>query len=244
MKSILAGSLQDSGYGAPELRQYYQKYMSRSLALSILLQVACVASYYAFRAPEGRSELPRVAGILSPGSITLPPFFPRTKFTTYSSVPKSRFGLEHAIPIPAAVPLMDSSSTIPFAGQPGDEPGPVDGVPSGGYDNGQTGGWSNDDVEPPPFQPVEKPPELVKRVEPTYPPNAVRAEIQGTVVLIVWVDREGKVRKAVVLKTDAEILNAAAIEAAKQWIFTPAIMQHGPVSVWVSIPFRFKLRGQ
>jgi TonB family protein len=57
----------------------------------------------------------------------------------------------------------------------------------------------------------------------------------------VWVDKEGKVRKAVVLKSDAEIFNQAATDAAQQWVFTPAVMQKGPVAVWVSIPFRFRL---
>jgi len=44
-----------------------------------------------------------------------------------------------------------------------------------------------------------------------------------------------------VLKSDAEIFNEPAVEAAKQWLFTPAYMNNGPVAVWVSIPFRFKL---
>jgi hypothetical protein len=27
-----------------------------------------------------------------------------------------------------------------------------------------------------------------------------------------------------------------------QWVFTPAIMNNGPVAVWVAIPFKFKLK--
>ena len=93
------------------------------------------------------------------------------------------------------------------------------------------------------FVPYEKEPTVVHKIDPKYPEIALRAGLEGNVFVKVWVDKEGKVRKVVVLKSDAEIFNDAACEAAKQWIFTPAVMQKGPVSVWVSIPFRFRLTG-
>jgi TonB family protein len=67
--------------------------------------------------------------------------------------------------------------------------------------------------------------------------------LEGNVFVKVWVDKEGKVRKAVIQKSDAPIFEEPAKEAAMQWVFTPALMQKGPVSVWVSIPFRFRLTG-
>jgi TonB family protein len=67
--------------------------------------------------------------------------------------------------------------------------------------------------------------------------------LEGNVFVKVWVDKEGKVRKVVILKSDAPIFEEAAVAAAKQFVFTPAVMQKGPVSVWVSIPFRFRLTG-
>jgi len=57
----------------------------------------------------------------------------------------------------------------------------------------------------------------------------------------IWVDKEGKAKKAQIIKSDAELFNQAAIDAAMQWVFTPAVMNNGPVAVWVSIPFKFKL---
>ena len=98
-------------------------------------------------------------------------------------------------------------------------------------------------LHPPDFVPYEKEPTVVKRVEPKYPDLALRAGLEGNVFVKVWVDKEGKVRKVVLLKSDAPIFEDAAISAAKQWVFTPAVMQKGPVSVWVSIPFRFRLTG-
>jgi protein TonB len=101
----------------------------------------------------------------------------------------------------------------------------------------------DDEGPPPDFVPYEKEPTVVKKVEPKYPELAQRAGLEGNVFVKVWVDKEGKVRQVVIQKSDAEIFNEAAKEAAKQWVFTPAVMQKGPVSVWVSIPFRFRLTG-
>jgi TonB family protein len=43
-------------------------------------------------------------------------------------------------------------------------------------------------------------------------------------------------------KSDAEIFDQAAIDAAMQMVFIPAILHGEPVDVWGSIPFHFKLR--
>jgi len=85
-------------------------------------------------------------------------------------------------------------------------------------------------------------PTVVKRVEPIYPQQALQEGATGDVIVKVWVDEQGKVHEVVVLQTDAEIFNAPAIEAARQWIFTPAKILGKPVSVWVSIPFYFQMR--
>jgi protein TonB len=100
----------------------------------------------------------------------------------------------------------------------------------------------NIDEPPPDFVPYEQPPMVVKRIEPKYPEIASRAGIEGTVHVKMWVDKEGKVRKVVVLKSDAELFNEPAIEAGMQWVFTPAMQHDGPVSVWVAVPFKFRLK--
>jgi periplasmic protein TonB len=96
--------------------------------------------------------------------------------------------------------------------------------------------------EPPDFVAYEKEPLPVKQIQPKYPDLAIKAGLEGTVVLKVWVTKEGKVKKAVILKSDADVFNEAAIEAAKQWVFTPALQQKKPIDVWVSIPFKFRLK--
>jgi TonB family protein len=91
------------------------------------------------------------------------------------------------------------------------------------------------------YVPYEKPPEAIKQVPAKYPPDAKKDNVEGTVWLKTLVDEEGRVAKVEIQKSEAEVLNQAAVDAVKQWVFKPAIMKGKPVAVWVSIPFRFKL---
>ena len=100
---------------------------------------------------------------------------------------------------------------------------------------------SHDDAD---FVPYDKEPQIVKKVEPNYPEAAIRAGIEGKVIVKMWVDKDGKVKQVVVLKSDAEIFNEPAIEAANQFVFTPAYLNKEPVAVWVSYPFTFRLPGK
>jgi protein TonB len=117
----------------------------------------------------------------------------------------------------------------------------VDGAGEGGGYEVEQDIKIEDEGPPPDFVPVEKEPVVVKKVQPKYPELAMRAGLEGVVWVKIWVDKEGKPREAVVMKSDAEIFNDPAKEAAMQFVFTPAYMNNGPVAVWVSIPFRFRL---
>ena len=99
------------------------------------------------------------------------------------------------------------------------------------------------DQEPPEFVEVEKQPTPTKQVQPAYPEAARRAGAEGTVWVSIWIDARGNPKKAKVIKSDAEVFNQAALDAAMQWRFTPAVLKKEPVAVWVAIPFKFKLFG-
>jgi protein TonB len=71
--------------------------------------------------------------------------------------------------------------------------------------------------------------------------GALRSRIEGKVIVKMWVNEQGNVNQVVVLKSDAKIFNEPAIQAAKQFIFTPAYLNKKPVALWVSYPFRFAL---
>ncbi len=246
MKSAMIGALHNAGYGASELSEYYQRYMSRSLFVSIVLQLGLFTLYDGFRDSHGQFVAPNTWTHFPPVRPIQIPYVPvgSSPFARAPGV-RSLAGLKFAIPMPIPDDVADSSQTFPAQSEhKGSMEGDagLDGLGSGDIGSGEITGPSEDNVEPPPFRPVEKVPEIVKRVEAKYPEIAVRSGIEGMVTVNVWVDKTGKVRKAEVLKSTSEIFAPAAKEAAMKWIFTPAIMNREPVSVWVSIPFRFRLR--
>jgi TonB family protein len=76
-----------------------------------------------------------------------------------------------------------------------------------------------------------------------YPEDALQKNIEGTVWVKALVSKEGRVKKAVVIKRidGSESLERAALDSAIQMTFKPAFLNNQPVEFWVSIPFKFKL---
>lgn len=90
------------------------------------------------------------------------------------------------------------------------------------------------------FWMLEQQPKVLKRVLPVYPETARTATVEGKVEVRLLLDRSGRVER-VVEATGPEGLRAAASEAARQWVFSPAVQNGQPVKVWVSLPFTFRL---
>jgi TonB family protein len=88
---------------------------------------------------------------------------------------------------------------------------------------------------------TEEVPLPTKQVTPEYPLFARKRGFEGIVWMKCLIGRRGDVRKAMVAKSDNEIFNEPAFKAAVQWQFRPALVDNKPISVWVTIPFRFKL---
>jgi len=93
---------------------------------------------------------------------------------------------------------------------------------------------------PPDFVPYDKEPRVLKSVTPEYPEAARRAGLEGKVWVKLLVDEKGRVPRAVIQQSAAEIFNQPALAAAKQFLFLPAESGGKPVCVWVSIPFHFR----
>ena len=83
---------------------------------------------------------------------------------------------------------------------------------------------------------------MVVSVKPEYPEIAKRAGITGRVFVKVLVDKEGKPKRAVVIKTDSDLFNDAAIAAAMKSAFTPALQNNHPIAVWIVLPYKFQLQ--
>jgi periplasmic protein TonB len=81
---------------------------------------------------------------------------------------------------------------------------------------------------------------LVYDVAPKYPPEAGRARIEGTVVLMAVIGKDGAVEDVRVEK-GLPVLAQAAIEAVKQWRYRPYLLNGEPVEVDSQITINFTL---
>ena len=245
MTAQVAGTVH---HGMRQLFDYYRRYSFTSLAVAINLHLFAIAVYYLAVVLAGPEE---VIGIPSgpPTWIPLPPSIFENVDQGLLGVPITpRSSVKVGEPVPVPDPVIDPGQTIPKQsdGGPISTAGSETDSPVGDGVNGAKGSGDYppeipEDIDPPPFQPVELEPVPVKIVQPKYPEIALRAGMEGTVVLSLLVDKEGRVKKAKVLSSNGEIFNEAAIQAGLRWLFKPAMMNSGPVAVWASVPFRFKL---
>lgn len=83
---------------------------------------------------------------------------------------------------------------------------------------------------------------LVRRVQPTYPPLARQARIQGTVLLQAQISKDGSIENLTLL-SGHPMLAPAAIEAVKQWKYRPYLLNGEPVEVETQIQVNFTLAG-
>lgn len=93
------------------------------------------------------------------------------------------------------------------------------------------------------FVPVEIPAEMIYEEVPKYPPLAKTARMEGVVWVKVLVDKEGNVKKAMILKSSGSRagFDEAAVKAAYKCKFKPAIQNGKPVPIWVSYMVDFVL---
>ena len=80
----------------------------------------------------------------------------------------------------------------------------------------------------------------IKRVQPTYPPIAKAAGAQGAVAVQIVVNETGDV-ESVKATSGHPLLQQAAVDAAKQWQFSPTKLSGNPVKVSGMISFVFAL---
>lgn len=85
-----------------------------------------------------------------------------------------------------------------------------------------------------------KPPMKVRDVKPVYPPVAQSARVQGIVIAEITIDENGDVADARILRGQP-LLNDAAIEAVRQWKYTPTLLNGSPVPVIMTVTVTFHI---
>ena len=170
------------------------------------------------------------------------------------------------LPKPRAVPQSRASNTVSPDAAP---VAPPDGVsaeterertvpsPIGSIDGGESGppiGFEHDGIAgtvPPPPAPAAPPPMRlhsgmkapVKTVDaaPVYPTIAKQAHLQGVVILEAVLDARGQVESVRVLRSIPQ-LDQAAVDAVRQWRFTPALLNGQAVPVVMTVTVNFTLQ--
>ena len=106
-------------------------------------------------------------------------------------------------------------------------------------------------VAPPPAPPKPQgpikvadlpvPPRKIVDVRPIYPEIARVAHIEGLVVLEAVLDPSGQVTQLRIIRS-VPMLDQAAMDAVRQWRYTPTMYYGQPVSVLMSITIKFSLQ--
>jgi len=86
-----------------------------------------------------------------------------------------------------------------------------------------------------------RPPTKVKDVKPVYPDAARSGRVQGVVIIEATIGANGRVIDTKILRSVA-MLDQAALDAVKQWEFTPTLLNGKPVPVVMTVTVNFKLQ--
>jgi TonB family protein len=81
---------------------------------------------------------------------------------------------------------------------------------------------------------------LIHDVAPQYPPEAGRARVEGAVVLMAVIGKDGSVQD-VRVESGLPLLAQAAIDAVRQWRYRPYLLNGEPVEVDSRITINFTL---
>jgi TonB family protein len=237
VRSISAGP-----YGALELQKVAHRYLYIALGVSIVVHILLLCLYFLLSSigkevviPVRMGDGPRIIDLTPPG-IGWPILPDARPFGARGPVVKN------ATPVPVPETPLSAASALPTQGDLSNQGSPVgDGTIAG---SGETGIFIEEPEEeaPPPFVAVESLPKSIKTGIPEYPAVAARAGVEGRVLVSVWVDKHGRPKQVLIASSTNDLFNEAALEAARKYLFVPAYMNSGPVSVWVTLAFNFRLK--
>jgi TonB family protein len=81
---------------------------------------------------------------------------------------------------------------------------------------------------------------ILKKVAPSYPSNALRMRVEGSVQLLATISKKGDISSVKILSGDPNLARAAA-DAVKQWKYKPYLLDGSPVEIQTQMTVNFKL---
>jgi protein TonB len=123
--------------------------------------------------------------------------------------------------------------------------GGVEGGVPGGVVGGVVGGLP-DAPPPPPVKAVRvggdiRAPRKLVDVNPVYPDLAVKARVEGVVIIEATLEANGRVANATVLRGHP-LLDEAALDAVRKWVYTPTLLGGIPTPIVMTVTVRFRLQ--
>ncbi|HEX9187986.1 MAG TPA: energy transducer TonB [Vicinamibacteria bacterium] len=161
--------------------------------------------------------------------------------------PKAAAAVPAGFVAPVEVPTEIKPEEGLDLGVEGGVAGGVEGGVPGGVVGGVVGGLP-DAPPPPPVQPVRvggsiRAPRKLVDAAPVYPELAIRARVEGVVIIEATIDPRGRVANAVVLRGQGlPVLDEAALEAVRNWVYTPTLLNGVPTPVIMTVTVRFLLK--
>ena len=92
-----------------------------------------------------------------------------------------------------------------------------------------------------PLSAEDRLPQPVAQPSPAYPFDLRKAQIEGDVLIIFTVTREGQVADPQVVSSSNWVFRDLTLAAIKKWQYTPALKDGHPVSIKVSQSFAFRV---
>ena len=234
-----------SAYGAYEMKSKYQRNFALGSLATLLLVLAILGTFWLVGVLQAEEEIidapsvviKTIAELGPPPTIAKKP--PQVK-VNQPNVAKPRVG----IPKPVADDeVLDDDVVLATRDELAEIVAPD--ITSMADDQGDIVVDISDDEylpDPTEFVPVEIYPEMIYEEQPEYPRLARQAGLEGVVWVKALVDREGKVREAMVAKSSGTAsLDDAAVKAAHKNRFKPGIQNGRPVAVWVTYKVEFTL---
>ena len=159
--------------------------------------------------------------------------------------------------VPKEVAMIKEEELPPpsSGGVVGGVPGGVPGGAAGGVIGGIIGSVPTAAPPPPPPPPAAPKPvtpqrirvgrevqkaKLVLQAAPVYPPLATQARISGVVRLNVIIGKDGTVQN-ITVSSGHPLLVPAALDAVKQWVYQPTLLNGQPVEVVTQVEVNFSL---
>jgi len=174
-----------------------------------------------------------------------PPPPPATARAVVRPAPKVEVEQPNAFVAPIDIPTEIVPEQGLDLGVEGGVAGGVEGGVPGGVVGGVVGGLPQD-APPPPQAAIRvggqiKAPAKVKNVDPVYPDLAKQARVQGVVIVECTISPSGRVTDVRVLRS-IPLLDQAAVDAVRQWTYTPTLLNGVPVPVIMTVTVTFNLR--